>query len=75
MVRGGLHAAGVGGRGRRARRVGDGRPAPRDARVAGGRPVPAVPSAIHMERARHDGEEATRSVPQIRNTIPVADET
>lgn len=58
MVRGRVRAAGVVRRGRRAGRVGDGRGAPRDARVARGRPVPAVPRALHLERARHDGEEA-----------------
>lgn len=60
MVRGRLPAAGVVRRGRRAGRVGDGRAAARDARVARGRPVPAVPRALHMERARYDGEEAAR---------------
>lgn len=60
MVRGRLRAAGVGGRGRRAGRVGDGRAAARDARLEGGRPVPDLPRALHMERARHDGDEAVR---------------
>lgn len=63
VVRGRLPAAGVVRRGRRAGRVGHGRAAPRDAGLARGRPVPAVPRALHLERARHDGEEAAGPAP------------